>query len=202
MARKRDEAKCGRGKTAKACLASVAAKYEAPALPLTAALIEQVAIAPLVPAGAPAESRAVSMPGSPTPPPPAKPLEMLQAGTPAPAAVASAPAPAPQPAAPPVAAATLPVARDEQQRRPRAADAVNDLQIGPQSLILDRLQARGEIVPGGVQLDFGYRLAIDEATAAHHLFSLGISSARCAADPCGLRWFARGGTSAPPTRRA
>jgi hypothetical protein len=82
--------------------------------------------------------------------------------------------------------------RDEQPRRPRSAEVVNELQIGPQSLILDRLEARGDIVPGGAQLEFGYRLAIDDATAAHHMFSLGVASPKCA-ESCGLRWFLRAG---------
>src|SRR4051812_21459398 len=31
----------------------------------------------------------------------------------------------------------------------RAVDVIDDLQVGPQSLILEHLKARGEIVPGG-----------------------------------------------------
>ncbi|HUJ25069.1 MAG TPA: hypothetical protein VLW85_03560 [Myxococcales bacterium] len=234
-ARKREEAACGKGPKAQACRAAVAARYDAPAplalqLPSAAPANDALAIAPLVapaPAGAPAAEapRAVAMPGSPVPPPPAKPLETLAAGdrkvllppaasappaaaaappapvkvaSVAPAAVIAAPpppaaAPAPAPAA---VAAAMPVPRDEQvQRRPRSAEVVNDLQIGPQSLILDRLQARGDIVPRGVQLEFGYRLAIDDASAPHHLFSLGVASPKCAESgvACGLRWFVRGG---------
>ena len=92
------------------------------------------------------------------------------------------------------ATSTLAVPRDEMPRRPRAADVVNQLQLGPQSLILDNLLARGELIPGSLQLDFGYRLAIDDAAAPHHLFSAGLESSRCApGDACGLRWFVRGG---------
>jgi hypothetical protein len=88
----------------------------------------------------------------------------------------------------------LAVPRDEQPRRPRAAEVVNDLQLGPQSLVLDRLSARGDILPGTLQLDFGYRFATDDASAPHHLFLVGFESGRCApGEACGLRWFARGG---------
>ncbi|MCA1829624.1 MAG: hypothetical protein LC689_22085, partial [Myxococcales bacterium] len=67
-------------------------------------------------------------------------------------------------------------------------------QLGPQSLLLDNLLARGELVPGSLQLDFGYRLALDDAAAPHHLFSAGLESARCSpGDACGVRWFVRGG---------
>jgi hypothetical protein len=86
------------------------------------------------------------------------------------------------------------VPRDELPRRPRSAEVLNDLQLGPQSLILDNLFARGDILPGKLQLDFGYRLATDDAGAPHHLFLIGLESGRCTTgDACGLRWFARGG---------
>jgi hypothetical protein len=106
-------------------------------------------------------------------PPPARPPEVIVVE--------------PPPAPPPVALASPTVVVP--QRRPRAAEVVDDLQVGPQSLILDNLQARSELVPGSIQLDFGYRLALDDAAAAHHLFSAGLEAARDAS----FRWFVRGG---------
>ena len=279
LARKREEAKCGAGKKAAKCLAAVAARYEAPALPadgsmpgaapaaelaltpliapppaaavaaapapaaaaVPAVVAPAAAAAPVAPAAVPATSataaarpaaapvstapvaaapsaaaaalasRAVAIPNAPVAAPATASSDrrvLVPADAPAPTSTQLASAPvapiAARPAsvrlgsassAPAASSATvLAIPRDEQPQRKRAAEVVNDLQLGPQSLILDNLSARGEILPGVLQLDFGYRFAIDDAAAPHHLFLAGLESGRClAGDACGLRWFARGG---------
>ena len=80
--------------------------------------------------------------------------------------------------------------------RGRHGEVRNDLQIGPQSLVLDRLAAQAELSPDSLQAGFAYRLALDDAGAAHHLFGASLESARCQDDAkCGLRWFGFAGIS-------
>ena len=182
----------------------------APAAEVPAATASRV-VAPVaapVAAPAPLASRAVAFPNAPVASTgDRRVLVPAEAPAPGTAAVQLASAPvapiAARPAsvrtspgayAPATASAVLAVPRDEQPQRRRAAEVVNDLQLGPQSLVLDNLFARGELLPGALQLDFGYRFAIDDAGAPHHLFLAGLESGRClAGDACGLRWFARGG---------
>lgn len=88
------------------------------------------------------------------------------------------------------------VPRDEGGSRSRHIDLSDEAQIGPSSLVLNRLTARGELVPDSVQASFGYRFAIDEASAAHHLFAVGVESSRCEAGiSCGALWFLNAGYS-------
>ena len=219
--RKREEAKCGRGKKADGCLDAVAARFGAPGLlppasavaAAAAPAIDPMAIAPLVPASGERRVLVPSASGAPVVALSAAPVSAVPAvypaGAPAPAqkasaapgsqgvvvAVASQPLSAAQPAAFASSRGFVAVPRDEApQHRARALQVDNQLQVGPDSLILDRLEARGELMPGALQLDFGYRFAIDDAAAAHHLFSVGLESGSClAGDACGARWFLRGG---------
>lgn len=182
-------------------VAAPAPETRAVIVPGTGAKIAPAAAASAPATPAPEPAPALAQKPAPAPAPAQKPA-------PAPArAVELAAAPVASPAARPASTGTriamapsgnatsvVAVPRDEMQRRPRQAEVVNDVQIGPQSLILDNLTARGDLVPGSVQLDFGYRLALDDAAAPHHLFALGLESARCnRGDACGLRWFLRGG---------
>jgi hypothetical protein len=171
-ARKHDEAKC-KGKRSRSCLDAVAARYDAPALPL-------VGLSPTAPAVA-------SPPGAlalaPLVPLQARPDAAVQA----PQRAASIPAAAISPAP----ASMNSVEDTEYQQKTRAAEVRNDLQVGPDALLLDHLAARAEAFPGSLQIDLGYRFAIDDARAFHHLFALGVESARCG--DCKLSWFVRGG---------
>ena len=141
--------------------------------------VDPPALEPLVPAPVPELA---------LPPPPERRVVIVPPSAPEPAPAAAAPTPAARPA-------LIAVPRDEmQERRARAAEVTNAIQIGPESLILDELRARGELVPGVLQIQFGYRFATDDVSAPHHLFLGGLESGHCAAgEACGLRWFVRGG---------
>ncbi len=85
-----------------------------------------------------------------------------------------------------------------QQGQRRQIEVDDALQIGPQSLVINRLTAAADLAPGALPVrgTFAYRLAVDEASALHHYFFLGAESARDAdgRDPA-LRWSALAGLS-------
>src|SRR5712692_1602326 len=139
------------------------------------------ALEPLVPA---------PVPELVLPPPPDRRVVIVPPSAPEPAPTAAAPTPAAASARP----ALIAVPRDEmQERRARTAEVTNAIQIGPESLIVDDLRARGELVPGVLQIQFGYHFATDDVSSPHHLFLGGLESGHCAAgEACGLRWFVRG----------
>jgi hypothetical protein len=204
QARRNDEARCAQKKSKKLqgdCRAMVAAKYEpAPiGLPETS-----LALAPLVappPAGsrAPlaADDRRVLVPAADRRSASASDRRVIPAvarddrggGVRVASLISEPPAP--------MANSFTPVPRDEpSDGRSRHAEVRNDLQIGPQSLVLNHLEAKAEIAPESVQAGFTYRFALDDAGAAHHLFGASLSSARCPDDAgCGVRWFGFAGIS-------
>ena len=81
---------------------------------------------------------------------------------------------------PPAASRTIAIPHDEQQRPRRQIDVEDALQIGPQGLVLNRLGASADLLPGSLPVrgTFAYRLASDDAGALHHLFVLGAESGR------------------------
>ena len=209
QARRNDEARCSQKKSKKLqgdCRAMVAAKYE----PAPIGLPEPaLALAPLIAsppdrfaqssaAAAPSDRRAplasddrrVLAPSSDRRAIPAVAHDDRAAGV----RVASATS---EPAAPALANSFTPVPRDDpSDARSRHAEVRNDLQVGPQSLVLNHLEARAEIAPESLQAGFTYRVALDDAGAAHHLFGASLSSARCPDDAgCGVRWFGFAGIS-------
>jgi hypothetical protein len=103
---------------------------------------------------------------------------------PASPAVVIAPAPDPNRA--------VAVPRDE-PRPGRRADLRDDLQVGPQSLVLNRLSGSVDALPGAVAATFAYRLVNDDAGALHHHVSLGAQSAEPRERERDLRWFASAG---------
>ena len=152
------------------------------------------AAAPVPTAVAPLASRAIAIPNAPVAATgDRRVLVPAEAPAPAPSAVQLAAAPVAPVAVRPArmqetsasyapaanASSALALPRDEQPPKRRSAEVVNDLQLGPQSLVLDNFFARGDIVPGALQLDFGYRFAIDDAAAPHQLFLAGLESGRC-----------------------
>lgn len=219
QARRSDEARCAQKKSPRLqsdCRAMVAAKYEPAPLPLPA-----LALAPLVapppaahaPAGAPPAAHAsADAPPAAAPPsdsrravvsPPARGALSAVSRDDRPAAVAAvarddrAPGVRLASAAEPARATTFaPVPHDEGAVASRHADVRNDLQVGPQSLVLDKLTARTEISPESLQAGLAYRFALDDAGAAHHLFGASLESSRCQEDAgCGFRWSAFAGFS-------
>jgi hypothetical protein len=96
----------------------------------------------------------------------------------------------------PGAPSPLAIPRDEAPSRVRHAEVRNELQVGPDLLILDRLTAQAEVVPESLQAGFVYRLALDDAGVAHHLFGVSLESARCTdGAACGVRYALRAGYS-------
>ena len=209
QARRNDEARCAQKRSKKLqgdCRAMVAAKYDPAPMALPA-----LALAPLV---APPPSRLAPTAASDRRQPGAGEGERrVVAPAVARGGLASAGAvPAvthedrgqgvrlasATPEFPPALSSSLgPIPRDEAgQGRVRRIEVRNDLQIGPQSLVLDHLSARAEVSPESLQAGFTYRFALDDAGAAHHLFGASLESARCADDAgCGLRWFGFAGLS-------
>jgi hypothetical protein len=204
-ARKKEEARCGKGKKAQPCLAKIAARYDAPAPALEPLALAPVAssdaltLTPLV-AAAP-EKRVVIVPPAAEEkravvvPPTAERAVVVPAAVPVTSALGVKVASATQPLAVSSRPAVIAIPSDELPvRRVRAAEVTNAIQVGPESLILDELRASGEILPGALQLDFGYRFATDDTSAVHHLFLGGLESGRCPeGESCGLHWFVRAG---------
>lgn len=114
-----------------------------------------------------------------------EPLPAAPAETP-PMALVNAAAVAPAPVEPP---RTIPVPRDEQPAARRRANVRDEFQLGPQSLVLNRLSAGVDAVPGALAATFAYRLINDDAGALHHHFALGAQSAADA----DVHWFANAG---------
>ena len=81
--------------------------------------------------------------------------------------------------------------------RNRSVAVQDDVLVGPVGLTVNQLTAAVEVMPNAVQAELGWRFAIDDATAAHQTFQLGLRSRRCQDDaPCaGTQWFARGSLS-------
>jgi len=179
-----------------------------PAEPARAAIIPASAALGLA-AATPAEpARAAIIPASAAPAPAEPPRAAIIPASPRSegtkvAMVAPAPAAVgPVVIRPEPMARTVAVPRDEETRASRRAEIRDDIQVGPQSLILNRLRGAADIVPGSVAGAFSYRLAIDDATALHHGFGLGVESARPAEGaPEGFRWFA-GATLLPSASNA
>ncbi len=189
QARRGEETRCARKKSKKLqgdCRAVVAARYEpaplglpATGLPATGLLDDSLALAPLV--ASPPDRRG-----------PNAVFALAHDDRKGGVCVASATL---EPSA--TANGFTPVPREEiEGARGRHAEVRNDLQIGPQSLVLNHLAARAELSPGSLQAGFTYRLVLDDAGAAHHLFGASLESARCPDDAgCGLRWFGFAGLS-------
>ncbi|MBS2023625.1 MAG: hypothetical protein JST92_14575 [Deltaproteobacteria bacterium] len=77
------------------------------------------------------------------------------------------------------------------RRRSRKFNLSDDLQVGPQGLVVNQLRASGEVAPAVAVATFSYRFVRDDAAAGHHGFFIGAESPACDADgPCGLRLWA------------
>ena len=86
------------------------------------------------------------------------------------------------------------IPHDEASRPERHAEIRDDVQVGPQSLVANRLSATADLSPGSVAGTFAYRLGLDDSGAMHHTFLLGAGSAALAeGEPdLNVRWFANG----------